>query len=137
MGATLEIIRPTVGRKHFAGKSDDQLIDQVRAGNSSAFEAIYDRYSRGILAFCTHMLGSKEEAEDVLQLTFVSAYRALRNGNQSIALRPWLYTVARNCCLSALRARAGAIFIDTPTEGRSLHAEPPDQLQRSEQLFEM
>ena len=54
---------------------------QVRAGESAAFEAIYDRYARGLLAFCMHMLGNREAAEDALQLTFVSAYRALGIGD--------------------------------------------------------
>jgi RNA polymerase sigma factor (sigma-70 family) len=77
----------------------------VRAGDDAAFEAIYDRYARGLLAFCGHMLGSREEAEDVLQHSFVSAYRALRDSESEIVLRPWLYTIARNRCLSELRSR--------------------------------
>jgi RNA polymerase sigma factor (sigma-70 family) len=92
-------------------QSDDELIAGVRAGVSAAFEEIYDRYARGILAFCAHMLGSRDAAEDALQLTFVSAYRALRRGEDRIALRPWLYTIARNRCLSELRARRDSVGV--------------------------
>jgi RNA polymerase sigma factor (sigma-70 family) len=84
---------------------DDLLVARVREGDQEAFEAIYDRYSRGLLAFCRHMLGSRDEAEDALQHSFVSAYRGLRDGGGEIALKPWLYAIARNRCLSALRAR--------------------------------
>ena len=59
---------------------DDRLVARVRAGDDAAFEIIYDRYYRGLLAFCGHMLGSRHEAEDALQHSFASAYRALRGG---------------------------------------------------------
>jgi len=75
--------------------SDEELVSEVRAGNSEAFEVVYNRMSRQVLAFCTGMLGSREEAEDVLQQTFASAYRSMRRGSQEISLRPWLYAIAR------------------------------------------
>src|SRR3954469_25143630 len=85
--------------------SDDRLVDHVRAGSEAAFEVVYDRHHRGILAFCRHMLGSAEEAEDALQHTFMAAYRDLLSSEKAIQLRPWLYTIARNRCFSMLRAR--------------------------------
>jgi RNA polymerase sigma factor (sigma-70 family) len=85
-------------------REDDDLVARVRAGDETAFDTIYERYHRRLLAFCQHVVGS-EEAEDVLQHTFVSAYRALRRPEEPVALRPWLYTIARNRCLSTLRAR--------------------------------
>ena len=85
--------------------SDERLVDHVRGGSEAAFEAIYDRHHRGILAFCRHMLGSAHEAEDAVQHTFMAAYRHLAGGDAEIQLRPWLYTIARNRCLSMLRAR--------------------------------
>ena len=89
-----------------ADASDAQLVEQTRAGSDSAFEAVYDRYARGILGFCRHMLGSTEEAEDAVQQTFAAAWRALRRrDDREIALRPWLYTIARNRCMSMLRSR--------------------------------
>jgi RNA polymerase sigma factor (sigma-70 family) len=98
---------PSVGRPPRLLKlaSDERLVALVRHGDERAFEAIYDRHNRGILAFCRHMLGSREEAEDAVQHTFLSAYRALRDSEQDVALRPWLYAIARNRCLSMLRAR--------------------------------
>src|SRR3954447_7181185 len=84
---------------------DDRLVEQVRRGNDVAFEVVYDRYSAGILAFCRHMLSSRVEAEDAVQHTFIQAYDSLRRGRQEIKLKAWLYTIARNRCLSILRAR--------------------------------
>jgi RNA polymerase sigma factor (sigma-70 family) len=80
-------------------------VELVRGGSEAAFEAIYDRHHRGILAFCRHMLSSSEEGEDALQHTFMAAYRHLVGGDAEIQLRPWLYAIARNRCLSMLRAR--------------------------------
>jgi RNA polymerase sigma factor (sigma-70 family) len=84
---------------------DDRLVEAVRAGRSDAFEAVFDRYHRQLLSFCRHMLGSREEAEDAVQQTFMAAYNDLTRSDKPIQLRPWLYTIARNQCLSLLRAR--------------------------------
>ena len=99
-------------RRRLLRADDDRLVARVRAGDDGAFEIIYDRYYRGLLAFCGHMLGSRQEAEDALQQTFASAYRALRGGAGEIELRPWLYTIARNRCLSALRAQRAQVSVD-------------------------
>jgi RNA polymerase sigma factor (sigma-70 family) len=85
--------------------SDERLVEYVRGGSETAFEAIYDRHHRGILAFSRHMLGSVEEAEDAVQHTFMAAYRHLVGADAEIQLRPWLYTIARNRCLTTLRTR--------------------------------
>src|SRR3954468_7392258 len=85
---------------------DEALVELVCAGHEAAFEAIYDRHHRGLLAFCRHMVGSREEGEDALQHTFAAAYRALTGGGERPRdLKPWLYAIARNRCISVLRAR--------------------------------
>jgi RNA polymerase sigma factor (sigma-70 family) len=85
--------------------SDERLVELLRGGSEPAFEALYARHHRGVLSFCRHMLGSAEEAEDALQHTFLDAFRDLLGSRKEIALRPWLYTIARNRCLTVLRAR--------------------------------
>ena len=92
-------------RHLLAALSDDRLAVVAKDGNEAAFEVIYDRHHRGLLSFCRHMLRSREDAEDALQQTFASAFRALPRADQPIQLKPWLYTIARNRCLSMLRAR--------------------------------
>ena len=85
--------------------SDQRLVEQVCAGSERAFEALFDRHHRAVLAFCRHMLGSREEAEDAVQVTFLAAYRDLGHREPPVALRPWLYAIARHRCLSVLRGR--------------------------------
>ena len=124
-------------RGSVASQADDYLVARVRSGDAAAFEAIYDRYARGMLGFCMHMLGNREAAEDALQLTFVSAYKALRDGDNSISLRPWLYTIARNRCLSELRAHRDALDVDVLAADRRLAEGLADEVQRREELREL
>lgn len=75
---------------------DGPLAAMAAGGNESAFEAIFERYHRGLLSMCRHLLGSLEEAEDALQHTFAAAYRQLTEGEPPEHLRAWLYRTARN-----------------------------------------
>jgi RNA polymerase sigma factor (sigma-70 family) len=84
-------------------QGDEKLIAMARNGNPGAFEAIVDRYQGRLLGFCRQMLGSTEDAEDVLQEVFVNAYKAMLADEREINLRPWLYRIARNRCLNHLR----------------------------------
>jgi len=84
-------------------QGDARLIAMARGGNPGAFETIVDRYQGRLLGFCRQMLGSTEDAEDVLQEVFVNAYRAMLADEREINLRPWLYRIARNRCLNHLR----------------------------------
>ena len=108
--------RLALPRRSLRGAGDDRLVAQIRTGDGpaarNAFEILYDRHHRGVLAFCRHMLGSLEEAEDAVQHTFSSAYRALLADDREIALRAWLYAIARNRCLSMLAARREQVALD-------------------------
>jgi RNA polymerase sigma factor (sigma-70 family) len=126
--------RPFRSKRLLALAGDERLVEQIRRGNELAFEVAFERHGAGILAFCRHMLGSREEAEDVVQHTFAAAFRDLaRDSDREIALRPWLYTIARNRCLSLLRARReqAAELEELPTEGLS------DEVERRAELREL
>jgi RNA polymerase sigma factor (sigma-70 family) len=84
-------------------QGDAKLIAMARNGNPGAFETIVDRYQPRLLGFCRQMLGSTEDAEDVLQEVFVNAYKAMLADDREINLRPWLYRIARNRSLNHLR----------------------------------
>ncbi len=84
-------------------QGDAKLVAMVRSGNPGAFETIVDRYEGRLLGFCRQMLGSTEDAEDVLQEVFVNAYKAMLRDEREINLRPWLYRIARNRALNHLR----------------------------------
>lgn len=104
------------GGRFLRGASDGDLVTRMRAGDDTAFEAIYDRYHRGLFAFCRHMLSSRDEAEDALQHVFLAVHRNLRDTARPVALKPWLYAVARNRCLNMLAARREGTPLDDVAE---------------------
>jgi RNA polymerase sigma factor (sigma-70 family) len=84
-------------------QTDERLIALTRRGHHGAFEALVQRYQPRLLAFCRHMLGSQEDAEDVLQEVFAAAFNAILGDDRAINARPWLYRIARNRSLNHLR----------------------------------
>ncbi|HZO59873.1 MAG TPA: sigma-70 family RNA polymerase sigma factor [Solirubrobacterales bacterium] len=101
-------------------QSDERLIALLRTGNDAAFEVLFGRYRTRLLGFCRHMLGSREDAEDVLQEVFANAYNAILADQREINVRPWLYRIARNRCLNHLR-RPTADASDTMDEHMDAH----------------
>jgi RNA polymerase sigma factor (sigma-70 family) len=125
--------RARVSKPLLALRGDEHLVDQLRRGNELAFEVIYERHVTGILSFCRHMLGSREEGEDAVQHAFAAAHRDLLRDDREIRLKPWLYAIARNRCLSLLRARREQPddALETGTEGLD------DEVQRRADLREL
>src|SRR4051794_32337417 len=93
-------------------QGDERLVALTRRGNQAAYEALVARYQARLLAFCRHMLSSREDAEDVLQEVFAAAFNAMLADDREINVRPWLYRIARNRSLNHLR-RAQAVGMDS------------------------
>jgi RNA polymerase sigma factor (sigma-70 family) len=118
-------------------QSDERLIALVRRGNHSAFEVLVGRYQTRLLAFCRHMLGSREDAEDVLQEVFAAAFNAILADDRPINVRPWLYRIARNRSLNHLR-RIQPIGVDSMDIHLSEHGiTTADKVDRKEALREL
>jgi len=93
-------------------QGDERLVALTRRGHQAAYEVLVARYQSRLLAFCRHMLSSREDAEDVLQEVFAAAFNAMLSDERSINVRPWLYRIARNRCLNHLR-RQQPIGVDS------------------------
>lgn len=119
--------------------SDDRLVALTRNGNDRAFEVLVARYQSRLLAFCRHMLGSREDAEDVLQEVFAAAFHALLADERTINVRPWLYRIARNRSLNHLR-RVQPIGVDSMdvhfSDGGQTTADKVNQREDFRQLIE-
>ena len=117
------------GRGH---GSDEQLAHAAGRGDTAAFDALYQRHHGPLLAFARHMLGRMHDAEDVVQHTFLAADRAFRAGKVPNAVRAWLYTVARNRCVSVLRARRDDVALvrdeRVATDGLAAEVEQREEL---------
>ncbi len=114
---------------------DEALVAGVRRRDRRAFEAIYERHAAQLLTFCIYLLGSRHDAEDALQATFASAYRALLGDSRPVNLRPWLFTIARNECLSILRKRRPLVELNgevaltgDPVKLAEVHEEMADMI---------
>jgi RNA polymerase sigma factor (sigma-70 family) len=83
-------------------QTDERLVALAGEGHERAFEAIVKRYRRPLYAACRRMVPDAR-AEDVLQQSLVSAWTALRRGDEVRDLRAWLFRIVRNAAVSELR----------------------------------
>jgi RNA polymerase sigma-70 factor (ECF subfamily) len=81
------------------------LLDAARRGDERAFEQLIAPHRPELHAHCYRMLGSVQDAEDVLQEALLRAWRALSRFEGRSSLRSWLYTISTNACLSAIERR--------------------------------
>ena len=80
------------------------LITRARAGDGDAFRALTEPHRRELQVHCYRMLGSLQDAEDVLQDTLLAAWQGLGGFEGRASIRTWLYRIATNRCLNALRS---------------------------------
>lgn len=73
---------------------------------------LFARYAKGIYRYCLRRLGSPEEAEDALQVTYLNAWRSLKGGCRPQAQRAWLFQIAANVCASTLRSKLGGARLE-------------------------
>jgi RNA polymerase sigma-70 factor (ECF subfamily) len=114
------------------GPAVSDLIARAQAGDGEAFAELTEPHRRELQVHCYRMLGSFQDAEDVLQDTLLAAWRGLGGFTEERAsLRTWLYKIATNRCLNALRSarRRGAREWDVP------NVEPPEPTRLGEVVW--
>ncbi|MBS0207662.1 MAG: sigma-70 family RNA polymerase sigma factor [Planctomycetes bacterium] len=104
--------------------NDDQLIDETLAGRSDAFGELVRKYQDRLYHAMRHVLGSADDALDVVQDAFVQSLVKLETFNRSAAFYTWLFRIALNLALSQRRRRRPTVSIDALREG--LGREPID-----------
>jgi RNA polymerase sigma-70 factor (ECF subfamily) len=93
------------------GTGDDEVaVAAARAGDESAFATLVERHQRELRVHCYRLLGSFDEAEDLVQETFLRAWKGLPGFAGRSTLRAWLYRIATNACLDALDGRARRVL---------------------------
>ncbi len=86
-------------------ETDEQLLARLRAGDRSVFGALVRRYERELFGYLRRYVGDDDLADDVFQNTFIAVFRKIGQYEPGRAARPWLYAVATNQAIDALRKR--------------------------------
>jgi RNA polymerase sigma-70 factor, ECF subfamily len=106
--------------------TDGELIRRTADGDRNAFETLYRRYSRPVFGLALRRLGDRGRAEDAVQETFASVWRAARSYRPERGPgAPWLYAVARNAIIDRSRVRSEPPA--EPPEEASEEAGPPER----------
>ena len=92
-------------RRKLSLLGDERLAALVGRGDQRAFATIYERYHQALYRYCRSILHNDADAQDAVQTAVVSAFVALQNGRRDAPLRPWLFRIAHNTAISALRRR--------------------------------
>jgi RNA polymerase sigma-70 factor (ECF subfamily) len=114
---------------------DVTLVVRAREGDVRAYEQLVRRYQGPIFRLAVRMLASRGDAEDVVQEVFLTAWRSLAGLHEDAAFVGWLYRMATNRCLNAIRARHATVDVDlAQQESRGAGSQPEHTVEVSEQL---
>ena len=112
--------------------SDDELVEQIRRGDTAAAEELVRRHYAPVLRYCRNMCGSGERAEDLAQETFLRLFRSLAGYVGRGKFRAFLYTIADHLCADERRRRRPA-----PLEDGERLPDPRDRLRQAEDRAEI
>jgi RNA polymerase sigma factor (sigma-70 family) len=118
---------PSIGR---AGR-----VEGAPAPEADLTRALYEQYGNQIFRYCLHQLGSREEAEDAVQSTFLNAFRGIKRGVVPELESAWLFKIAHNVCLSRRRTSWRRERIESPTDFDVVEELAPAPSRRADELI--
>jgi RNA polymerase sigma factor (sigma-70 family) len=114
-----------------------EVAPRRAAPEADATRDLYERYARQIHAYCLQQLGSREEAEDAVQSTFLNAFRGIRRGVDPEFEAAWLYKIAQNVCLTRQRSSSRRRRMETSGDLASLQDVVPAHQADSDELIRL
>ena len=118
---------PSIGRAN--------RIEGHAPPEADATRALYEQYANQVFRYCLHQLGSREEAEDAVQSTFLNAFRGLKRGVVPELESAWLFKIAHNVCLSRRRSSWRRGRIESPADFELVEELTPAPSRRAEELM--
>jgi RNA polymerase sigma-70 factor (ECF subfamily) len=116
-------------------RTDEELAESVRTGDEAAYASLYERYRRSLYLFAVRMLGGSEPALDLVQETFLTLWECRGEMDRVRSVRGWLFTLARNRCVSLLRKRQAHARLEMFAESAIEAMEPAGRgLESAEEL---
>jgi RNA polymerase sigma-70 factor (ECF subfamily) len=97
--------------------NDGELLQRARAEDRDAFQRLAEPHRAELQLHCYRMLGSLHDAEDLVQETYLRAWRGIERFEARTSFRRWLYRIATNACLNALASRKSSRRVLTDTRG--------------------
>lgn len=112
---------------------DQYLLSRIRQGDSCALQSLYERHGEQILVYLRGVLNEKQLAEEVLQDVMLSVWHSASDFRGDCTVRRWLYAIARNHAISAIRRRKLMLVpyndeIEVSIDGPALQIEAQDML---------
>ena len=96
--------------------NDLGLVTKARTGDTDAFRVLVERHSRALFRLAYRMTGNQQDAEDVVQDSFLRAYKQLARFDERASFGTWLYRIAVNCSLDLVRSRKRRNELTAPAE---------------------
>ena len=116
-------------RRYALKDPDVRLMLEVREDSAVAFEELVSRYQGRLVAVFEHMIGTRDQAEDIAQEVFLRVYRARKTYIVSAKFSTWLFTIANNVAYNALRSRSRRREVTLqPRESGPMGARPLDRM---------
>ena len=106
---------------------DRQLVTRVLEGDDAAFEYLFNRYRDAIYRLFVQRLGGVNDADDLLQETFIKVYINLHRYRPDYTFGQWVYTIARNTFIDYVRRRQEDLPIDERFAAPATNSPPPEE----------
>jgi RNA polymerase sigma factor (sigma-70 family) len=118
---------PSIGRA--------SRVEAGVAPEADATRALYEQYANQVFRYCLHQLGSREEAEDAVQSTFLNAFRGIKRGVVPELESAWLFKIAHNVCLSRRRSAWRRGRVESPADFEVIEEVTPAPSRRADELI--
>lgn len=107
--------------------SDTRIVDRVLRGNSDAYELLIERYESKLRRYVTYLIGDEMTSHDVVQETFIKAYQNLRSYKPKYKFSSWIYRIAHNEAMNAVKKRRFMTSDDIETLSEVAYTPRPDE----------